>query len=76
MTAQTRPAMTSVSEPTLYVAFELGAKEWTLAMTLRLGTDALAAEGAGGRSTAGGAAARAGAQPVWAGDDGVGGELL
>lgn len=37
MTAQTRPAMTSVSEPTLYVAFELGAKEWTLAMTSGLG---------------------------------------
>jgi transposase len=33
MTATTRPALGSVSEPTLYVAFELGKKEWTLALT-------------------------------------------
>jgi len=32
MIATTRPEM-SVSEPTLYVAFELGKKEWKLAMT-------------------------------------------
>ncbi len=37
MTAQTRSAMSSVSEPTLYVAFELGATDWTLAMTSALG---------------------------------------
>lgn len=37
MTTQTRSAMPSVSEPTLYVAFELGAKDWTLAMTSALG---------------------------------------
>lgn len=37
MTATTRSGMTSVSEPTLYVAFELGAKSWTLAMTAGLG---------------------------------------
>lgn len=37
MTAQTRSAMPSVSEPTLYVAFELGARDWTLAMTSALG---------------------------------------
>jgi len=36
MTAMTRPVMSSVSEPTLYVAFELGASEWTLAMTAGL----------------------------------------
>ncbi|HET6318150.1 MAG TPA: hypothetical protein VFG86_16975, partial [Chloroflexota bacterium] len=36
MIAPTRPAM-SVSEPTLYVAFELGKKEWKLAMTAGFG---------------------------------------
>src|SRR4249920_526157 len=36
MTATTRPAM-SVSEPTLYVAFELGKQEWKLAMTSGFG---------------------------------------
>ena len=38
MIATTRPEM-SVSEPTLYVAFELGKKEWKLAMTSGLGVD-------------------------------------
>lgn len=33
MTATTRPAFGSVSESTLYVAFELGKKEWKLALT-------------------------------------------
>jgi transposase len=36
MIAMTRPAM-SVSEPTLYVAFELGKKDWKLAMTSGFG---------------------------------------
>jgi transposase len=36
MIAKTRPEM-SVSEPTLYVAFELGKKEWKLAMTSGFG---------------------------------------
>jgi transposase len=36
MTAMTRPMM-SVSEPTLYVAFELGKKDWKLAMTSGFG---------------------------------------
>jgi transposase len=36
MIATTRPEM-SVSEPTLFVAFELGKKEWKLAMTSGLG---------------------------------------
>ena len=36
MIATTRPAM-SVSEPTLYVAFELGKKDWKLAMTSGFG---------------------------------------
>lgn len=37
MHAMTRPVM-SVSEPTLYVAFELGKKDWKLAMTAGFGT--------------------------------------
>jgi len=37
MTATTRPEFRSVSEPTLYVAFELGKKEWKLAMTSGFG---------------------------------------
>ena len=36
MTATTRPEV-SVSEPTLYVAFELGKQEWKLAMTSGFG---------------------------------------
>ena len=36
MIATTRPAL-SVNEPTLYVAFELGKKEWKLAMTSGFG---------------------------------------
>ena len=36
MIATTRPEQ-SVSEPTLYVAFELGKKEWKLAMTSGFG---------------------------------------
>jgi len=39
MTATTRSEFRSVSEPTLYVAFELSAKEWKLAMTSGLGAD-------------------------------------
>ena len=38
MTATTRPEM-SVSDPTLYVAFELGKKEWKLAMTSGFGVE-------------------------------------
>jgi transposase len=38
MIATTRPEM-SVSEPTLYVAFELGKKDWKLAMTSGFGVD-------------------------------------
>ena len=44
MIATTRPEM-SVSEPTLYVAFELGKKDWKLAMTSGFGVDAVAADG-------------------------------
>ena len=39
MTAKTRSALGSVSEPTLYVAFELGKKEWKLAMTSGFGVE-------------------------------------
>ena len=38
MIAATRPEM-SVNEPTLYVAFELGKKEWKLAMTSGFGVE-------------------------------------
>ena len=38
MSAMTRPMM-SVSEPTLYVAFELGKKDWKLAMTSGFGVE-------------------------------------
>lgn len=38
MIATTRPEM-SVSDPTLYVAFELGKKEWKLAMTSGFGVE-------------------------------------
>lgn len=38
MTAMTRPEL-SVNEPTLYVAFELGKKDWKLAMTSGLGVE-------------------------------------
>src|SRR5438876_1930913 len=37
MTAATRPTFGSVSEPTLFVAFELGKREWKLAMTSGFG---------------------------------------
>jgi transposase len=39
MTATTRPEFRSVNEPTLYVAFELSAKQWKLAMTSGFGVD-------------------------------------
>ena len=39
MTATTRPEFRSVSEPTLYVAFELSAKQWKLAMTSGFGVE-------------------------------------
>ena len=49
MIATTRPEM-SVNEPTLYVAFELGKKDWKLAMTSGFGVDAVGADGAEWRS--------------------------
>lgn len=39
MTAATRPEFRSVNESTLYVAFELSAKQWKLAMTSGFGVD-------------------------------------
>ena len=76
MIATTRPEM-SVSEPTLYVAFELGKKDWKLAMTSGFGVDAVAADGGERRSARGGAGAgaRGGARFGVAGR-GAGGELL
>ena len=43
MIAATRPEM-SVNEPTLYVAFEFGKKDWKLAMTSGFGVDAVGAD--------------------------------
>ena len=39
MTATTRPQFRSVNDPTLYVAFELSAKQWKLAMTSGVGVE-------------------------------------
>src|SRR2546426_2509549 len=41
MTATTHSTVGSVSEPTLYVAFELGKKQWKLAVTSGFGVTAL-----------------------------------
>jgi transposase len=38
MTAQTHSALASVSEPTLYVAFELGARDWVMATSVDVAT--------------------------------------
>ena len=46
MTATTRPAI-SVSEPTLFVAFEVGKKEWKLALTSGFGVELGGPDGAG-----------------------------
>ena len=51
MIATTRSEV-SVNEPTLYVAFELGKKDWKLAMTSGFGVDAVAADGGRRRSGA------------------------
>ena len=56
MIATTRPEM-SVSEPTLYVAFELGKKEWKLAMTSGFGVEPWVRTVAGGDLRGGGAGA-------------------
>ena len=56
MTATTRPEM-SVSEPTLYVAFELGKKDWKLAMTSGFGVEPWVRTVAEWRSGGGGAGA-------------------
>ena len=76
MIATTRPEM-SVSEPTLYVAFELGKKEWKLAMTSGFGVRAVGADHRR-RAICGarGAAVRQGAAAVRVAGGGAGGELL
>ena len=48
MTATTRPELCSVSEPTLYVAVELSAKQWKLAMTSGVGLESWLRTVAGG----------------------------
>ena len=56
MIATARPEM-SVNEPTLYVAFELGKKDWKLGDDVGLRRRALAADGPQWRSPRGGARA-------------------
>ena len=75
MIATTRPE-TSVSEPTLYVAFELGKKDWKLAMTSGFGVAPWLRTVASGDLGARGACAAAGAAPVRVGGAGAGRELL
>src|SRR5438876_4632739 len=52
MTAATRPTFGSVNEPTLYVAFELGKKEWKVAMTSGFGVTPWVRTVAGGEMKA------------------------
>ena len=76
MIATTRPEM-SVSEPTLYVAFELGKKEWKLAMTSGFGVAPWLRTVASGDLRRGGArAARRGGMRFGLPAAGAGGELL
>ena len=76
MTAKTRPVLTSVNEPTLYVAFELGKKEWKLAMTSGFGVAPWLRTVAGRRFAGRGARGGAGAAALWLAGAGAGGELL
>ncbi len=63
MIATTRPEL-SVNEPTLYVAFELGKKDWKLAMTSGFGVPPWLRTVASGDWRAVAARADAGAAPV------------
>ena len=75
MIATTRPEM-SVSEPTLYVAFELGKKDWKLAMTSGFGIEPWVRTVPSGDLARGGTrAARGAATPGRAGQR-AGDELL
>ena len=71
MIATTRPEM-SVSEPTLYVAFELGKKEWKLAMTSGFGVDPWCTDRREWRFAGGGARGAAGADALRVAGPGVG----
>ena len=75
MIAATRPEM-SVNEPTLYVAFELGKKEWKLAMTSGFGVEPWLRTVAEWRSARGGACAARRAAAVRVGGRRAGRELL
>ena len=75
MTATTRPEM-SVSEPTLYVAFELGKKDWKLAMTSGFGVQPWLRTVAERRLAGGGARDRPGPRPLRPAARGARGELL
>ena len=75
MIAATRSEV-SVNEPVLYVAFELGKKEWKLAMTSGFGVQPWLRTVAGGDLAAVERAVRSGAAAVRAAADGAGGQLL
>ena len=75
MIASTRPEM-SVNETTLYVAFELGKREWKLAMTSGFGADALLRTVASGESARSGACAARRSAAIRVGGRRAGGELL
>ena len=71
-----RPALCgSVSEPTLYVAFELGKKDWKLAMTTGFGVTPWLRTVASGDWRRWSACCE-GRGAVWAGGGGAGGQLL
>ena len=75
MIATTRPEM-SVNEPTMYVAFELGKKEWKLAMTSGLGVDPWLSDGAERGLACRRAGDGAGARAIRPSGRRAGGELL
>ena len=75
MIATTRPE-TSVSEPTLYVAFELGKKEWKLAMTSGFGVEPWVRTVPGGDLACGGTGAAPGPAAIRAAGASARGELL
>ena len=75
MIATTRPEM-SVSEPTLYVAFELGKKDWKLAMTSGFGVEPWVRTVAEWRSPRRGACPARGAAAVGVAGARAGHELL
>lgn len=63
--ATTRSELRSVNDPALYVALELGKKEWKLGLTSGFGNGAVGAERDQWRLRGDGSRARASAASVW-----------